>query len=66
MTKASSSIYYSDELGAKNIGLTFLDDFQDKTLNLRKTNFFDIKIKEKDFMAAQVLQNPINARTLML
>lgn len=66
LTKASSSIYYSDELGAKNIGLTFLDDFQDKTFNLRKLKFQDLKIKEKKFMAAQVFQNPINTRSLML
>ena len=66
LTQASSSIYYSDELGAKNIGLTFLDDFQDKTLSLRKLTFRELRIKEKDFMAAQVLQNPINGRSLML
>ena len=66
MTQASSSIYYSDELGAKNIGLTFLDDFQDESFNLRKLKFKNLRIKEKKFMAAQVFQNPINARSLML
>ncbi|MCK5867283.1 MAG: hypothetical protein KAG14_02705, partial [Mycoplasmataceae bacterium] len=35
LTPASNTIYYADELGAKNIGLTHLDNFQDKTLKQR-------------------------------
>lgn len=63
---ASSSIYYADELGAKNIQLTHLDNFQDADLENRKKWALEHKILEKEFMDAQVLQNPINARSLML
>ncbi|TCG10478.1 alpha-amylase family glycosyl hydrolase [Mycoplasma todarodis] len=64
-TSGSSSIYYGDELGMKNIGLTLLDDFQDQTIHERKRALANQKVSEKEFMAAQVLQNPINARALM-
>lgn len=65
LNKSSSSIYYGDEIGTPNIGLTHLDDFQDKTLESRKQKAIESKISEKDFMDAQVLQNSINARSLM-
>ena len=64
-TSGSSSIYYGDELGMKNIGLTNLDDFQDITIHERKRALANQKVSEKEFMAAQILQNPINARGLM-
>ncbi len=64
-TSSSSSIFYADELGAKNIGLNHLDDFQDATLHERKRALSDKKIKETKFMDAQVLQNPINTKSLM-
>ena len=63
---SSSTIYYGDELGARNIGLTHLDDFQDEALELRKQNLREMKISEKEFMDAQVLQGPINGRSLMM
>ncbi|WKX02795.1 alpha-amylase family glycosyl hydrolase [Candidatus Mycoplasma mahonii] len=62
---ASSSIYYGDEIGSLNIGLTHLDDFQDVTIAERMHRLLSERIKEKHFMDAQVLQNPINARSLM-
>ena len=62
---ASPLIYYGEEIGAKNMGLTYLDDFQDDTLYERKRKFESENVKVKDFMAAQVLQNPINSHTLM-
>lgn len=63
---ASSTTYYADELGARNIGLTHLDDFQDATLEERKIEMAALKITEREFMDAQVMQNPINARSLMM
>lgn len=65
LNKSSSSIYYGDEIGTPNIGLTHLDDFQDKTLETRRKNALGHKVDEKEFMDAQVLQNPINSRSLM-
>ena len=65
LTPASSTFYYSDELGAKNIQLTHLDDFQDENLEMRKKIALENKITEKEFMDAQVLQAPINGRSLM-
>lgn len=65
LNKSSSSIYYGDEIGTPNIGLTHLDDFQDKTLDSRKKAALESKISEEEFMDAQVLQNSINARSLM-
>lgn len=65
LTKGSSSIYYGDEIGTPNIGLTHLDNFQDEDLSERKRVAYAAKISEKEFMDAQVLQNPINARALM-
>ena len=62
---ASPLIYYGEEIGAKNMGLTYLDDFQDQTLYERKRKLQTENIKVQDFMAAQVLQNPINSHTLM-
>lgn len=62
---SSPLIYYGEELGAKNMGLTHLDNFQDNTLYERKRSLQDKGVDVKDFMAAQVLQNPINAHTLM-
>jgi hypothetical protein len=47
------------------MGLTYLDDFQDQTLYERKRDLQDKGVNVKDFMAAQVLQNPINSHTLM-
>ncbi len=64
-TMGSSSIYYGDELGMKNIGLSNLDDFQDETIHERKRALANHKVSGKEFMAAQILQNPINARSLM-
>ncbi|CAM9124890.1 alpha-amylase family glycosyl hydrolase [Mycoplasma todarodis] len=64
-TPGSSSVYYGDELGMKNIGLTNLDDFQDITIHERKRALANQKVSEKEFMAAQILQHPINARGLM-
>ncbi|CAM9104235.1 alpha-amylase family glycosyl hydrolase [Mycoplasma marinum] len=64
-SNTSSSIYYGDELGVKNIGLTHLDYFQDITLHERKRALANQKVSEKEFMDAQILQNPINARSLM-
>ncbi|MCK5807242.1 MAG: hypothetical protein KAG91_02515, partial [Mycoplasmataceae bacterium] len=66
LTPASNTIYYADELGAKNIGLTHLDDFQDKTLKQRKNDALERKLSNEKFMDAQVLQNPINGRSLMM
>ena len=66
LTPASFSQYYADELGARNIGLTHLDDFQDEELELRKEKMLAMKVSEKKFMDAQVMQNPINARSLMM
>ena len=65
LTPASSTFYYGDELGAKNIQLTHLDDFQDENLEMRKKIALENKITEKEFMDAQVLQAPINSRSLM-
>ena len=62
---SSSSVYYGDEIGSLNIGLTHLDDFQDKTLADRKHDAMKAGVKEKDFMNAQVVQNSINGRSLM-
>ncbi len=62
---SSSSIYYGDEIGSLNIGLTHLDNFQDKTLKARKQEMIQANVKEKEFMQAQVLQNSINGRSLM-
>ncbi len=61
-----ASIYYGDELGTKNIGLTKLEDFLDATINERKRSLADFYgISEKRFMEAQILQNTINAKSLM-
>ncbi|NQZ66287.1 MAG: hypothetical protein HRT99_03680 [Mycoplasmatales bacterium] len=65
LNPASKNIYYSDELGAKNIGLSHLDDFQDDGLSFRKDELFAQKVSNKKIMDAQVEQNPINARSLM-
>ncbi len=65
LSNASSSIYYGDEIGAKNIGLTHLDDFQDKSIIERKKSKVTSSYTEEEFMDAQVLQNPINSRSLM-
>lgn len=65
LSPASFATYYGDELGMKNIQLTHLDDFQDEDLEMRKKIAIENKISEKDFMDAQVLQAPINARSLM-
>lgn len=65
LNKASSSIYYGDEIGTPNIGLTHLDNFQDEELAERKRVAFAAKVSEREFMDAQVLQNSINARALM-
>ena len=64
-TKASSLVYYGDELGVFNIGLNFLDDFKDATLEQRKRRFEKKGLRVSDFMSAQVLQNKINAQSLM-
>ena len=61
----STLIYYGEELGAKNMGLTHLDDFKDNTLIERKRLLHAQGVNIDDFMAAQVLQNPINSHTLM-
>ena len=66
LTPASFTIYASDELGARNIGLTHLDDFQDGNLESRKSDALAKKISEKDFMDGQVANSPINARSLMM
>lgn len=66
LTPASNTIYLGDELGARNIGLTHLDDFQDEDLEYRKLQMKELKLSEKKFMDAQVMQNPINARSLMM
>ncbi len=64
-TPNSSSIYYGDELGVKNIGLSKLDEFQDRTIHERKRALANQKVSEKAFIKAQTLQNPINSRSLM-
>ena len=65
MNPSSPLIYYADEIGTLNIGLTHLDDFMDETLEERKKKMMASRIKEEDFMDAQVLQNPINSHSSM-
>jgi len=65
LNPASSSIYYGDEIGAINIGLTRLDDFQDDTLFVRKEKLLKDGVKENVIMDAQIFQGPINSRSLM-
>lgn len=62
---SSPVIYYGEEIGTLNIGLTHLDDFQDATLEERKKVKVAKGLKEKDFMDAQVLFNKINSKTAM-
>ncbi|MCP4336295.1 MAG: hypothetical protein GY679_00390 [Mycoplasma sp.] len=64
-TSSSACIYYGDELGIKNLELTNLNNFHDETINERKRALADLGISEKRFMQAQILQNPINAKSLM-
>ena len=65
LNPASSAIYYGDEIGALNIGLTRLDDFQDNDLFLRKESLLKDGVKDAEIMNAQILQAPINSRSLM-
>ena len=65
-TPSSFTIYCGDELGSRNIGLTHLDDFQDKDFKQKKYNAIDMNISNKDFLDAQVMLSPINARSLMM
>jgi len=65
ISTSSYSIYYGDEIGMRNIGLSQFDDFQDETLNERKRIAEWKKLSTDDFMDAQILQGPINARALM-
>ena len=65
LTNGSAAIYYGDELGATNIGLNHLDDFQDPTLAVRRTAAAKSRLSAKNFYDAQVRQNPINAKSLM-
>lgn len=61
----SVSIYAGDEIGATNIGLTHLDDFQTPNIDARLHIALQSRITESEFFDAQVKLNPINARTLM-
>ena len=63
LTPASNSIYFGDELGKRNLGLTHLDDFQDPDLEYRRELQRKHKLTIKAFMDAQVLQNPINVKS---
>ncbi|MCR8613106.1 MAG: alpha-amylase family glycosyl hydrolase [Mycoplasma sp.] len=66
LTRGSTLIYYGEEIGSTNIGLTRLDDFSDPTLQERQKKLqLNEKIKKEDFMDAQILQNPINSHSLM-
>ena len=63
MNPASPMIYFGDEIGTLNIGLTHLDNFMDETIEERKKIVMAAGIKETEFMDAQVMQNPINSKS---
>ena len=63
---ASSSIYYGDEIGLPNLGLTNENNFQTPDFQERKNAAIKKKISEKRFFKAQIKNNPINARALMI
>lgn len=62
---SSPLIYYADELGVPNIGLRHTSDFQDRFIDERKQVAFANGVNESKFFDAQVMQNPINSRSLM-
>lgn len=62
---ASTSLYYGNEIGMPNIGLSPFDDFQDFTLERRKATLKTMGVSETRFMKAQIMQGAINARALM-